>query len=614
MICSQVNGKWVLDGELSAGNRHSGDELGAAVAIEGDTAMIGAPGAFTAAGGTSAGEVYVMNRKAETWELLQRITGGTTPTGERFGEAIDLDGDTVMIGAPEFDGTQFDQGAVYFFKREDGIWNQMTRIVAPTAEANQLFGSVISLSGNTAAVGLPSGVRDWSVVQTFTRNEGQWSAADIVKLPHEEEVESFGSALALEGNTLLVGAPAALGSAVESSAHVFTRNDSGWGRQATLKAVADGGDIGLGFGSAVALSGDTALIGAPDDLDPSRGPGRAYFFKRMGSHWAVEDTVYSGKGPHGNRFGTDVALDGNVAIVGAQSNPVFHDPEGNFSACIFTREGRGWERQMVHETKHGEEPAIIPTSGASVALDGNHVLIGVADAPAINPFDGQGVSDLGQVDFIDLTPKEELFQAQADTDLDGGISLEEWGAFHGVTRKTPKDFGAVDTDGSGSITLEEIKAAKTSRQASQLRNSIERTGLFMELDVNQDLLVTRQEIEAMYLPGTDPAVIDAFWSRAGAGESFDLQEWIRARTLPSTAAYETARRQREKRQALALEHDGNQDRIMQFEEFREIFPGMKNWKTEELWRTALGLPKRGPIEGEIPHEDFVNAAKLPIFR
>jgi len=607
---------WDLKAELNAGSGQIGAELGASVAIEGATAMIGAPGAFTAAGGASAGEVYVMNRQGEAWEVQQRLTGGSPLGGERFGATLDLDGDTAMIGAPDYDQPATNQGAAYIFTRENEVWSKQTQLIAPEPETSQRFGRVIALSGDTAAVGLPSSVMDESVVQIFTRSGGEWSAGEVVKLSHEDEVESFGSAVALEGNTLLVGAPAAFGSSVESSAHVFTRSDSVWTRQATLKAVKDGFDIGLGFGSAVALSGDTALIGAPDDFpiaDRSRGFGRAYFFKRTGSNWAVEDTVYSGEGPHSDRFGTDVALDGDVAVIGAQYSKTPQYRARHLSACIFTRDNGRWERQRVHETKDAEGLIAIPEHGSSVAVDGNHVLVGVSDTPGTNPV-GQSVSDAGQVDFIDLIPKEEVFLAEVDTDLDGGISLDEWGAFHGVTRKTRKDFQAVDTDGSGSITLEEIQAATTSRPAAQLRNSIERTRLFMELDVDKDLLVTRVEIEAMYLPGTDATAIDAFWSRAGASEGFDLQTWIGAETLPSTKTYETARQQREKRLALVLEHDANEDEAVQFEEFREMFPGIKTSKAEALWRIARGLSRRAPIEGEIPQEDFVNTVKLPIFR
>ncbi|HEY1123144.1 MAG TPA: hypothetical protein VGE67_16140, partial [Haloferula sp.] len=144
---------------------------------------------------------------------------------------------------------------------------------------------------------------------------------------------------------------------------------------------------------------------------------------------------------------------------------------------------------------------------------------------------------------------------------------------------------------------------------------IERVGIFMALDRDKDLQVTRSEIRLMYLPGTAAKDIDAFWSRSGAGEGFDLKAWVRAKTLPSISTYQLASEQRQKRRSLALEHDANHDGYVQFEEFQEMFPGMKVSKVEAFWRVALELPKRAAFEGfDMEHGYFVNYVKLPLFK
>jgi hypothetical protein len=605
---------WSQETQLTPGDDHQGEEFGAAVAIEGNTAMIGI-GKATTPTATSKGEVMVLSRQGGLWTVTQRFTS-THDGGENFGSTLSLDEDTVMIGAPSYLASEIGEGCAYIFAKQDGLWLEQARILDPVPSYGGHFGSIIAMDGTIATVGKPASTLAACVVHVFTRNGIDWSQREELKFPAGESGENFGSALAVEGNTILVGTPANSGSAQPSTVQVFTRSDSGWTREASLAAVQDGPDVGLGFGASVAISGNTALIGAPYDLpltQQSRGNGRCYFYKRSGSNWSVEQTIYSGEGPHGDRFGTAVALDGDVAVVGATELFVPFYPSAEKAAYIFTREADGWIRQSSHLPEGDSDFLSDFRKGTRVAVSGDTVLVAVSGVDRLNPFTGL-MREYGQVDVLDLSGKDGAYLKLLDADYDGGISLGEWLGFHGTAKKYEKEFRALDADDSGALNLEEILDAKTLKEGARLKSSIERVGIFMDLDLDKDQWVTRSEIRIMYLPGTAAKDIDAFWSRSGAGEGFDLEAWVRAKTLPSISTYEMAIVQRQKRRSLALEHDANHDGRVQFEEFQEMFPGMKASKVEALWRVALELPKRASFEGfDLEHGYFVDYAKLPLF-
>jgi hypothetical protein len=389
------------------------DQFGDSIALSGDTLVVGAPGdSSNNSGGESdnsagnAGAVYVFVRTDGVWEQVDFLRGSNTeggwdivetdfglfpvPTGDHFGSPIALSGGTLVVGAlgedssateAEADNSAPDTGAVYVFTHSNGSWSQEAILKAANAEANDGFGGVVAVSGNSVAVGSPfkdSIGYSEGAVYVFNRSNGVWSQNAFLKASNADALDYFGLAVAISEETLAVGAPgedsSATGGEDDNSAtsagmlsssptaaagavYVFTRNGGTWTQQAYLKASNAGitdypkdfscgsfippEDIdiqfGDGFGSSVALSGDTLVVGAPYESSSATGgeadnsalfAGAVYVFRRTSETWnqgaflkaynADGSCTWSGSGiPDygGDTFGRSVAIwQGSIAV------------------------------------------------------------------------------------------------------------------------------------------------------------------------------------------------------------------------------------------------------------------------------------------------------------
>ena len=191
-----------------------------------------------------------------------------------------------------------------------------------------LFGNAVALSGDTAVVGAElKAVADDShagAAYVFTRTGTTWSQQAKLTAADAAASDNFGSSVALSGDTALVGAARkAFGGtgSVAGAAYVFTRTGTTWSPQAKLTAA----DAAMNdqFGRSVSLSGDTALIGAPGKTVAwSGGVGAAYVFTRSGDSWTQQTRMVASDGATLDNFGWSVALSGTTALAGAWQKTV----------------------------------------------------------------------------------------------------------------------------------------------------------------------------------------------------------------------------------------------------------------------------------------------------
>jgi len=336
--------------------------------------------------------------------LVQRdyVKASNTDAGDHFGAALALDGDTLVVGgnlessaapgvdpADQADNSLSQSGAVYVFGRAaDGTWSQQAFLKASNPDAEDWFGFAVALSGDTLAVGAPHessapdrGPGDNSVthsgaVYIFARSaSGEWRQEAFLKAPVAGVNASFGCSVALEGGTLAVGAlqessaqpgvnpPPGDGVAPASgAAYVFTRAPDGtWAQQAFIKASnPDANDL---FGFTLALSGDTLAVGAEGESssatgvnapaalqadNSARNSGAVYVFQRSQATWAQQAYIKASNTGTGDVFGTFIALSGDTLAVGAPAedsggtgvNPAQGDNAADNSGAVyvFTRE------------------------------------------------------------------------------------------------------------------------------------------------------------------------------------------------------------------------------------------------------------------------------------
>lgn len=316
VVFERSAGAWTQTAELTADDGADFDRFGRAVALDGDTALVGAP--FHDLGAGSEGAAYVFLRTAGVWSQVAKLVADDAAFGDRFGHAVALDGDRAIAGAPYASSVANQDGAAYVFERSGASWSQVAKLVADDAAADDAFGWAVGLDGGTAAVGAPYGGDgpNQGAAYVFEVAAGVWSQAARLVADDAEDGDGFGEALALEGDALLVGAPfadAAIGN--EGAAYVFTPGGGGWTQSARLASPEPGADHV--FGSAVAIRGDVAVVGAPQAKVAGVGIGAAHAFERSGGTWSVLATFRAPDPSFDDTFGHAVAFDGVHAVVGA---------------------------------------------------------------------------------------------------------------------------------------------------------------------------------------------------------------------------------------------------------------------------------------------------------
>ncbi|MGN6518241.1 MAG: FG-GAP repeat protein [Dokdonella sp.] len=282
-----------------------GDEGGIGVALDAGQVASGAPGESAA-----RGAAYVFDCSAAACAPPQRLAPGDLVPGDRFGAAVALSGDTLAISA-----TGASPGAVYVYVRVAGNWLQQARI-APAGAAGEHFGIALALDSDTLVVGADRADIRAGAAYVFARTGTTWSPTARLTPADAHAGDGFGRSVALDAGTLLAGAPLApgaiAGSFARGAAYVFTGSGATWTQQAKLvpAVVADGDSFGL----ALALEGDRAAIGAP--MAQSRA-GAVHVFERSGVAWSERARVVAPLGAAGDRFGWSVAIDADRLLVGA---------------------------------------------------------------------------------------------------------------------------------------------------------------------------------------------------------------------------------------------------------------------------------------------------------
>jgi hypothetical protein len=369
-----VSGALVQQQIIIAADGAAGDQFGVAVAVSGNTAVIGAPTDGIGAN-PQQGSVYVYVRNGASWSLQQKLTAGDGAANDIFGIAIALSGDTLVIGAAHDDtGATPNHGSVYVFVRNGAAWSQQQKLTAADAMTNDSFGSAIALSGNTLVAGASSDDSNKGSAYVFVRNGTLWSQQQKLVAADGAVQDSFGFSVGISGDTVVVGAYGdTIGAnAGRGSAYVFVRNGATWSQQQKLTA-GDGAAFD-NFGLSVALDGDTLVSGAPlDNVGGNSGQGSAYVFVRNGATWSQQQKLTAADGTTSDFFGYSVALNGESIVVGAYLDDIISQDEG--SAYLFVRSGATWEQRQQLKTPSGG--SVDDHFGFAVAISGDTVVAGV---------------------------------------------------------------------------------------------------------------------------------------------------------------------------------------------------------------------------------------------
>lgn len=327
-----------------------------------------------------AGAVYPVTIDPLLVSLEQAMDDPDGLANDYAGLHAALDGDTAVIGALNDDTPAgVNAGSVLIFQRTGTAWNLQAKLLNAAGAANDRFGVSVGISGNTVIVGADyddeNGATDNGSASIFVRSGTTWTQQGPKLAPGAAGAQA-GRALAIDGNTVVIGGPSAFTSS--GRAWVYVRSGTTWALQQTLQAATPQNNANFGF--AVDIHGDRVIVGEPRRSSTVANHGQATIFQRSGTTWSLQRSFNSGSLQSGEQFGFAVAIHGNMALAGAPGTP-----SGWTGATPAHANSRGRAFWLRHNgsswpTTPGQMPAPTLTDGAffgfAVDVQGDVAAIG----------------------------------------------------------------------------------------------------------------------------------------------------------------------------------------------------------------------------------------------
>jgi hypothetical protein len=326
------------------------DFFGSSVSINGNYAVVGAPG-DDVGGEADRGSAYVFFRSGSVWTQQDKLTASDGSPSDNFGASVAISGSYIIVGAPGDDGLFNDHGSAYIFIRSGVNWTQQDHVFASTPGISDRFGRSVAISGDYAVVGAPdddvNGNANQGSAYFFARSGTSWTQQDNVIAPFGDANDNFSASVSMYDDYAIIGAPGddIAGNSDQGSAHVFFRVGADWTHQATLTLAA--GTTFNRFGESVTIYGEWAVAGIPNyGSGLLNSTGAICVFRRTGSSWNSGTLIYL---PNLNItsepedfFGKSVCMTGDYLIVGAEGIDVeSHNVQG--ASYLFKRNNTNWE-------------------------------------------------------------------------------------------------------------------------------------------------------------------------------------------------------------------------------------------------------------------------------
>ncbi len=400
--------------KLGRSDARSSEQLGSAVAVHDDDALIGAP-----TGGFGVGSAHLFERVDSAWTRTARLDPADGASGSRFGASVALGKYVAVVGAPRDDEAAADAGAVYIYRREPDGWVQEAKLLAGDAHAGQEFGSQVATNGQMVLVSAPfdaAGGTDAGAVYVFEFDGAAWVQRQKFSGSGVGANGHFGRSLSLDGGRLAVGSLAGGG-----RAYLFEYDGAAWVEQWVFPRPGSSTEV---FAAAVALSGERLLVAAPQESSVEFYAGAVYAYEFDGVAWGFSQKVTAFDGARLDRFGWALAVRGGVLVVGA---PYHASAGANAGAAyLYQHDGAGW----AFAAKLSSSDVVAGDSfGAAVAVGQTEALVGA-------PGDDDGGSASGSA---------YAFHGLRDCDENGLLDLLE--GDHGAG--PCGSGGAADADGDG---------------------------------------------------------------------------------------------------------------------------------------------------------------------
>ena len=353
-----------------AGDPADSDLFGFAVATDGTRLVVGATRGDGAV--ADSGAAYVYEQSGGMWVQVAKLTASDGAALDLFGWSVAIDGNTVVVGARLDDSGA---GSAYVFEDAGANnWSQTAKLTAQTPAAGDLFGFDVAIDGNLIAVGAnkddTANGTDAGSVWIFEDAGAGFAFKESIEAGDGATIDQFGVSVDLSGTTLLVGSRFDDDQGIQSGSAYIYSIGSGSATQ-VAKLTASDGEFGDIFGFDVAIDGNTAVISANSDDDNGTNAGAAYVFRNTGT-WTQAQKLTASDGAAGQLFGQSVAVDEAEGLILISSLQVLTDSGAGY---LYRDTGSGYVQESIITNPSA---AAGDNYGRSVALTGDVVALGAS--------------------------------------------------------------------------------------------------------------------------------------------------------------------------------------------------------------------------------------------
>ncbi|PHS14845.1 MAG: hypothetical protein COA78_05540 [Blastopirellula sp.] len=309
-VFDKIGNQWVFQQELLGSDGSRNDVFSLSMALDGDTALIGARG-YDDENYTDIGAVYVFTRSNGVWSEQQIITADNPIQYGRFGDTVALDGEYAVIGVPDSGFA----GSAYIYKQENGVWVEKQILQSVDGIDGDEFGTSVAISNTTVVIGARfddhNNIDRAGSAYVFNEQNGVWNQSQKLIALNPEDNVHFGEFLAIDNDTIVLGAH------LEHTAYIFTREAGTWSQQQILTAS----DNAFHFGLSVDIDGETIVVGTGfSTQNGDQNAGSAYIFESENGTWSEQQKILASDSSPSLYFSRAIAIDAGTVIVGAYGN------------------------------------------------------------------------------------------------------------------------------------------------------------------------------------------------------------------------------------------------------------------------------------------------------
>jgi hypothetical protein len=361
-----AQGLGIVEQKVTAFDMAAGDIFGAAVALDGNLALV--CNEWDDDNGTDSGSIYAYHWDGTAWQFDQKLDPADNQAGDNFGRAVFMQGNLAIVSSHWDDDNGFHSGSAYVYEHDGSQWIEQQKLLPSDGQANDNFGNSLSFDGEWLAIGADredQGGNNAGAIYIFRDTGSAWVQTQKLLAPDAASLDFFGRCVSVSGDWAVIGAwKEDQGGADAGAAYAFRYNGREWVFEQKLMAFdAAPGDL---YGWATYVQDDVAVVSSYHDDDHGSDSGSVYVYRLDGLTWVFEQKLHAADAAAGGWFGYSLSISGNRLAVAATGT-------GSGYAYMFRYDGTQWvERQKLTPSDGANQDKF----GFQLAISGGTVLSG----------------------------------------------------------------------------------------------------------------------------------------------------------------------------------------------------------------------------------------------